>query len=97
MRLLDIASQWDLDLRLQVLRLLAENPQLRVNNAKGVLYDAAQAAELDEPGFLPALIALKLSGNAQFHDRPGACKLIETAADRGDPAMTPRVAECRAN
>jgi len=46
---------------------------------------------------LPGLIDLKLSQNAQFQDRPGACKLIETAAGRGDQAMTPRLAECRAN
>jgi TPR repeat protein len=96
-RLIDMASQWDLDLRLQVLRLLAENPSVRVSDPKGVIYDAAQAAELDEPGFLAALIELKLSENAQFHDRPGACKLIETAVSRGDPTMTPRLAECRAN
>jgi len=39
-----------------------------------------EAAELGEPGAMAALVALKLSQNAQFHDRPGACKLIETAA-----------------
>jgi hypothetical protein len=43
-----------------------------------------------------ALIDLKLFGNTQFQDRPGACKLIETAASRGDQTMTPRLAECRA-
>ena len=95
-RLIDIASQWDLDLRLEVVRLLAANPDVRVNNPKRVLYDAAMAAELDEPGALTALIDLKLSGNAQFQDRPGACKLIETAASPGDRGMTPRLAECRA-
>lgn len=95
-RLIDIASQWDLDERLQVLRLLAAHPGVRVNNPKGVLYDAAQAAELDEPGAMAALIELKLSQNAQFQDRRGACKLAETAVGRGDQAMTPRLAECRA-
>jgi TPR repeat protein len=92
-RLIDIASGWDLDLRLLVLRLLAANPDVRVDGPKRVLYDASMAAELDEPG---ALIELKLSGNAQFQDRPGACKLIETAASRGDQTMAPRLAECRA-
>ncbi len=58
---------------------------------------AAIAAELDQPGFRSAPSATKLCDNAQFHDRPGACKLIETAAGRGDPAMTPCLAECRAN
>ena len=52
------------------LRLLAEFPEVRVNGAKGVLYDAVEAAELDEPGAMAALIELKLSANAQFQDRP---------------------------
>ncbi|WP_108518714.1 hypothetical protein [Bradyrhizobium algeriense] len=32
-----------------------------------------------------------------FQDRPGACKLIETAVSRGDPTMAQRLANCRAN
>ena len=95
-RLIDYASGWELDLRLHVLRLLAANPDVRVNDPKDVLYSAAMAAELDEPGALALLVDLKLSGNAQFQDRPGACKLIETAAGRGDQTMTPRLGECRA-
>ena len=54
-----------------------------------------EAVELDEPGALTALINLKLSDNAQFQDKPGACKLIETAVSRGDQAMAARLAECR--
>jgi hypothetical protein len=46
---------------------------------------------------MTALIELKLSPNPQFQDRPGACKLIETAVSRGDQTMTPRLTECRAN
>ena len=95
--MIDIASGWDLDARMQVLRLLAENPEVRVNDPKRVLYDAVQAAELDEPGAMTALIELKLSANAQFQDRPGACKLIETAVSRGDQTMAQRLADCRAN
>jgi hypothetical protein len=86
-----------LDARMQVLRLLAEFPEVRVNGAKGVLYDAVEAAELDEPGAMAVLIELKLSANAQFQDRPGACKLIETAVSRGDQTMARRLADCRAN
>ena len=67
------------------------------NDPKHVLYDAVQAAELDEPGAMAALISLKLSQNAQFQDRPGACKLIETAVGRGDRSLMPRLPECRAN
>jgi hypothetical protein len=48
-------------------------------------------------GATKAVIALKFSANAQFQDRPGACKLIETAVSRGDQSMAQRPAECRAN
>ena len=79
------------------MRLLAEFPEVRVNGAKSVLYYAVEAAELGEPGAMAALIELKLSANAQFQDRPGACKLIETAVSRGDQTMARRLADCRAN
>jgi hypothetical protein len=58
-------------------------------------YDAVDAAELNEPGAMQAPIALKLSANAPFQDRPGACKLIEAAVSRGDQAMAHRLAGCR--
>lgn len=96
-RLIDMAAIWDLDARLQVVQLLAAHPETRVTHPKHVLYYAAEAAELDEPGAMTALINLKLSDNAQFQDRPGACKLIETAVSRGDASMAPRLSECRAN
>jgi TPR repeat protein len=96
-RLIGMAGQWDLDARLQVLRLLAVHPETRVEYPKRVIYDAAEAAELDEPGAMSALIDLKLSQNAQFQDKPGACKLIGTAVKRGDQTLAARRAECRAN
>ena len=46
---------------------------------------------------MTALIELKLSANAQFQDRPRACKLIGTAVSRGDQTMTQRLSDCRAN
>ncbi len=95
-RLIDISSGYDFDARQQVLRLLAQNPEVRVSYPKRVLYDAVQAAELDEPGAMAALVELKLSANSQFQDRPGACKLIETAASRGDRTMMQRLSDCRA-
>jgi TPR repeat protein len=95
-RLVDLASGYDYDARIQVLRLLAEYPDVRLNYPENTLFDAEEAAELDEPGALQALIALKLSANTQFHDRPGACKLIETAVSRGDQTMAQRLADCRA-
>lgn len=95
-RLIDISSAYDYDARIQVLRLLAKHPDVRLDYPDHLLFDAAEAAELDEPGAIQALIALKLSANAQFQDRPGACKLIETAVNRGDPSMAQRLADCRA-
>lgn len=95
--LIDRASTYDFDARMQVVRLLAEYPETRVRNPKITLYYATEAAELDEPGAMKALIELKLSANAQFQDRPGACKLIETAVSRGDQSMAQRLADCRKN
>lgn len=95
-RLIDMSGAYDYDARIQVLRLLTEHPELRLEDPKRLLFNAEEAAELDEPGAMQALIALKLSANSQFHDRSGACKLIETAVGRGDQAMAPRLAECRA-
>jgi hypothetical protein len=48
-------------------------------------------------GAMAALIDLKLSANPQFQDRPGACKLMDTAVSRGDRTMAQRLADCRAN
>jgi TPR repeat protein len=96
-RAIDLASSYDYDTRIQVLRLLAQYPELRLDYPEHLLFDAAEAAELDEPGAMQALIALKLSANTQFQDRPGACKLIETAVSRGDQSMAQRLADCRAS
>ena len=95
--LLNQAGTWDLDARTEVVRILAANPEVRITHPKHLLYYATEAAELDEPGAMAALIDLKLSQNAQFQDRPGACKLIETAVGRGDQSMTQRLADCRAS
>ena len=95
--LIDRASTYDFNARIQVVRLLTEYPQTRVSHPKRTLYDAVEAAELDEPGAMAALIELKLSANAQFQDRPGACKLIETAVGGGDQSVAQRLADCRKN
>jgi TPR repeat protein len=95
--LYDQAGVWDLDARTEVVRILAANPEVQIKYPKHLLYYATEAAELGEPGAMAALIDLKLSQNAQFRDRPGACKLIETAVSRGDQSMTQRLADCRAN
>jgi hypothetical protein len=58
-----------------------------------VLSDAVEAAELNELGAMATLISPKLSQNAQFQDKAGACKLIETAVARGDQSMAHRLPE----
>jgi hypothetical protein len=69
----------------------------RISDPKHLVHYATEAAELDEPGAIAALIDLKLSQNTPFQDRPGACKLIETAVSRSDRTMTQRLADCRAS
>jgi TPR repeat protein len=93
-KLIGLAGTWDLDARTEVLRILASNPDVRVGRLRDTLYDAMAAAELDEPGALAALVALKLSDNAQFRDPAGACKLMATAAARGDQAFAAGLAKC---
>lgn len=78
-----------------MLRILAANPEVRIDRPKDTHYSAMEAAELDEPGAMAALIELKLSDNAQFRDPAGACKLLETAVSRGDQTMAPRLEACR--
>jgi len=94
-RLIGLAGAWDLDARTDVLKILAANPDVRVDRPGDTLYSAMEAAELDEPGATAALIELKLSDNAQFGDPAGACKLLETAVSRGDQTMVPRLEACR--
>jgi TPR repeat protein len=94
-RLIGLEGTWYLDARTEVLKILAANPEVRVDRPADTLYSAMEAAELNEPGATTALIELKLSDNAQFRDPPGACKLIETAIARGDQTMAQRLAECR--
>ncbi len=94
-RLIGLAGVWDVDARTEVLKILAANPEVREDRPKATLFYAMEAAELDERGAMAALIELKLSDNAQFRDPGGACKLIQTAAARGDQAMAQRLAGCR--
>ena len=63
---------------------LADNPTVQVYDAKARALRSDQAAELGEPGAMSALIALKLSSNAQFADKAGGCRLAERAVKDGD-------------
>ncbi len=67
---------WDYDARLQLMKLLTDNPELTVDRPEHIVYDAMEAVELGEPGAAAALIDLKLSKNQQFHDDSGGCKLV---------------------
>ena len=49
MTLIDRASTWDLDARMQVVRLLAEFPEVRVNGPKRVLYDPSRLRNSTNP------------------------------------------------
>jgi TPR repeat protein len=91
------AGVWDYDARLQALQLLAVHPEVSIDSADIVRYEAVQAAELDQPGAMTALIDLKLSHHPQFRDPRGACKLLATAAQRGDPHAAQRLKDCPAN
>ena len=87
-------AAWDYDARLQLMKLLTENPELTVDRPESIAYDATEAVELGEPGAAAALIDLKLSKNRQFHDEPGGCKLVMQFAKEEFAAR--RIAECEA-
>ncbi len=94
-QLIRLLSIWDIEALVQVAQLLAANPQVRLVRPGNFLYDLIEAAELGEPGALPALIDLKLSQSAQFADKAGGCKLAEQAAASGSAAAAQRMARCR--
>ena len=94
-RLIRAWAVWDYDTRLQLARLLAENPDIRIDHPDSLLYDMVEAAELGEPGARAALIDLKLSGNAPFRDQGGGCALVADAS-RAEASRPARWAElCR--
>jgi TPR repeat protein len=93
-QLLRTWAAWDYDARLQLMALLAANPELTVNYPEGLLYDATEATELGEPGALDALVSLKLSRSAQFADAAGGCALARSATRSGGDAAALRFAEC---
>jgi len=78
-KLLGPWSQWDYDARLQIVQVLAENPDVQMGYPERFLYTATADAELGEPGAMDALIALKLSPHVQFADKAGGCALATRA------------------
>ena len=95
-KLLGPWSQWDYDTRLQIVRLLAENPDVQMAYPDHFIYRAIEDAELGEPGAMDALIALRLSRHVQFADKTSGCVLAERAAKAGNDAAARRLDECRA-
>jgi TPR repeat protein len=88
------AAQWSIDKRIALGRFVAENPAVQVDGAKDLLYDLTRAAELGEPGAMSALIAVKLSTNAQLADKAGGCRLAERAVKDGDETARKYIATC---
>jgi hypothetical protein len=80
--------------QLQLIGLLIANPTVKISNPASFLYDATEAAELDEPGAIAALIDLKLSQSTQFADRTGGCTLAQHRAKLGDAAAAERLKAC---
>lgn len=93
-KLIRLEAVWSLDANRQLLELLASNPTVSLVNPGGFLYDATEAAELDEPGAITALINLKLSQSAQFADRTGGCALAARYAKDGNAAAAERFKAC---
>jgi len=94
-KLLGPWSQWDYDTRLQIVRLLAENPDVQMAYPDHFIYRAVEDADLGEPGAMDALIALKLSRHVQFADKANGCVLAQRAAKAGDEAAAYRLDGCR--
>ena len=93
-KLLGPWSQWDYDTRLQIVRLVAENPDVKIDYPDRFLYKATEDAELGEPGALDALIALKLSRHPQFADQAAGYALAKRASEAGGAASSPILERC---
>jgi len=86
---------WSLDAQKELLGLLAAHPAVRIDRPEGLLYDVLEAAELDEPGMLEAIVSLKLSQSTQFRDPEGACKLVATYRAQGRAVAAASAGPCR--
>jgi TPR repeat protein len=93
-KLLGPWSQWDYPTRLQIVRLVSENPDVKIEYPNQFLYRATEDAELGEPGAMEALIALKLSSHAQFADQAGGCALAKRVSEGGDAAARRHAEKC---
>jgi TPR repeat protein len=90
-------TQWSVGAKLDYARFLTENPTVKVNHPKRIIYDLTDMTELSEPGAMTTFIALKLSSNQQFADKVGGCKLAEQAVATGEASAKKFLATCAAN
>lgn len=90
-------TQWSVLTNIDYARFLADNPTVKVHDAKRVLYEITEASELGEPKAMATLIALKLSQNPEFADKIGGCRLAESAVADGDESAKKFLPACAAN
>lgn len=88
---------WDVDAQTEAVHLLAVHPEVEIDHPNTFLYDAIQAADLDEPGALSALIDLRLSGNSQFRDPTDGCRWMVVARSRKEALSEIQKAACPGN
>ena len=90
-------TQWSVGAKLDYARFVTDNPTVKANNPKRIIYELTEAANLGEPGATTTLIALKLSPNAQFADKAGGCRLAQRAVAAGDESARKFLASCAVN
>lgn len=89
-------TQWSVQAKLDYARFLTDHPAVEPYNATRFLYRLTDIAELDEPGAMEALVALKLA-NVRFADKTGACKLAERAVAQGNDGAKKFLGGCASN
>ncbi len=90
-------TQWSVGAKLDYARFVTDNPTVKANNPKRIIYELTEAANLGEPGATATLIALKLSPNAQFADKAGGCRLAQRTVAAGDESARKFLASCAVN
>ena len=90
-------TQWSVAAKIEYARFLTDHPTVKPYNATRFTYKLTDIAELGEPGAMVALIALKMSANADFTDKAGGCKLAERAVAAGDESARTFLTGCSVN
>jgi TPR repeat protein len=90
-------TQWSVAAKIEYARFLADHPTVKPYDATRFTFRLTDIAELGEPGAMEALIALKLSANADFADKPGGCKLAQRALAAGEESAKKFLSGCTTN